>query len=121
MNYETTRTINSETCIGVTFSVHRMSFGRRMELTRRVRELSHRLEFSQAGADLKDKIDAALLAAEIDRLYVEWGLVRIDGLELDDAPATPESLFESGPEQLCREAIAAVKAECGLSEEERKN
>ena len=36
-------------------------------------------------------------------------------------PATAESLIESGPEELFKEALAAVKAECGLSENERKN
>ncbi len=43
------------------------------------------------------------------------------GLELDGAPATPESLAAIGPEELFREAVAAVKAECGLTETERKN
>ena len=42
-------------------------------------------------------------------------------LELDGVPATPESLAAVGPEELFREAIAAVKAECGLTDAERKN
>ena len=29
--------------------------------------------------------------------------------------------MERGPEELFQEALAAVKAECGLSEQERKN
>jgi hypothetical protein len=48
-------------------------------------------------------------------------LQAVEGLELDGAPATPESLAGSGPEELFREAVAAVRAEAGLSEAERKN
>jgi hypothetical protein len=98
-----------------------MSFGRRIELMRRIRELAGRIEFLEAGAEPKDKMDGRLLRAEIDRLYLEWGLREVSGLELDGAAATPESLAESGPEELCREALAAVKAETGLDEAERKN
>ena len=35
--------------------------------------------------------------------------------------AGPELLAEAGPEELFREALAAVRRETGLSEEERKN
>ena len=66
-------------------------------------------------------MDAALLQAEIDRLLPELGLRAVSGLQLDGAEATPESLAEAGPEELFREALAAVRAETGLSEEERKN
>ena len=99
----------------------RMSFARRVELMRRVRELARRAEFLNAGTSPEEKMDAALLEAEIDRLYVVWGLRGVTGLELDGQGATPESLAESGPEELFREALAAVRAEAGLSETERKN
>jgi len=62
-----------------------------------------------------------LLTSEIDRLYVLWGLQEIRGLELDGAQGTPESLAAIGPEDLFREALGAVKTECGLTETERKN
>ena len=77
-------------------------------------------EFLEAG-DVKEKIDAALLTSEIDRLYVLWGLKELHGLELDGGPATPELLAAIGPEDLFREALDAVRAECGLTEKERKN
>ena len=105
----------------VMFVVARMSFGRRLELMRRVRELALRAEFFEAGCDEKNQMEASLLGAEIDRLYIEWGLEEIRGLELDGAPATPQSLMERGPESLFREALEAVRHECGLSEQERKN
>jgi hypothetical protein len=47
--------------------------------------------------------------------------VEVGGLELDGSPASPESLIAQGPEGLFREALEAVKRECGLSDEERKN
>ena len=121
MRYDSTITIESKTAAGVSFTIRRMSFGRRLELTRRVRELSQRLEFSAAGSDVKDRLDAAVLSAEIDRLYVEWGVSQIAGLELDGEPATPVSVLELAPEELTREIVDAIKAECSLSDEERKN
>ena len=68
-----------------------------------------------------EKLEAALLAAEIDRLYVSWGLQDVTGLDVDGVAATPELLASRGPEDLFREAVSAIKAECGLSEQERKN
>jgi hypothetical protein len=106
---------------GVEFVIARMTFGRRLELMRRVRELAARLEFFEAGRDAGNGMEASLLGAEIDRLYFLWGVEEIRGLELDGVPATAESLIERGPEELFVEALAAVKAECGLSENERKN
>jgi hypothetical protein len=79
------------------------------------------MEFLEAGAEPGDKMDAALLQAGIDRLYLTWGLQSIAGLEVDGVDATPESLAESGPEELFREALEAVRAETGLNEAERKN
>jgi hypothetical protein len=98
-----------------------MSFARRLELTRRVRELGRRIEFQQGGEGLQDKIDAALSTAEIDRLYLEWGLVGVDGLTIDGEAANAASLVERGPEELCREVLRAIRHECGLTAEERKN
>ncbi len=120
-NYESWSVVESRIVSGVTFAVARMSFGRRMELMRRVREMARRMEFLEAGPEPGDKMDAALLQAEIDRLYLTWGLRGVSGLQLDGAEATPETLAEAGPEDLFREALAAVRAETGLSGAERKN
>ncbi|MGA2590669.1 MAG: hypothetical protein ABSH32_12190 [Bryobacteraceae bacterium] len=112
---------DSQIAPGVSYTVAKMSFGRRVELTRRIRELSLRKEFVEAGETPNEKMEAALLGSEIDRLYLLWGLKEVTGLEVDGLPATPESLAASGPEELFREALAAVKEQCGLSEAERKN
>jgi len=121
MSYDSVVTVESRIAEGVRFEIARMSFGRRVELMRRVRELARKMEFLEAGSAPGERMDAALLQAEVDRLYLNWGLRGLSGLEVDGAPATAETLAENGPEGLFREALAAVRAETGLSEEQRKN
>ncbi|MDZ4798334.1 MAG: hypothetical protein SGI92_09240 [Bryobacteraceae bacterium] len=121
MNHESLRVVESTVCAGVRYSIARISFGRRLELTRRVRELGQRIAFDEAGESTDGKLAAAIARGEIDRLYVEWGLNSIDGLQIDGAPAGAAELVERGPEHLCREIVAEIRKECGLSEEERKN
>jgi hypothetical protein len=120
MTYESYKRVDSQITPGVAFVVAKMSFGRRMDLMLRIRELVLKCEFLQSGEEPKEKLEAALLSAEVDRLYVTWGLQQLIGLEVDGAAATPELLASAGPEDLFREAASAVKAECGLSEEETK-
>jgi hypothetical protein len=105
----------------VTFAIKRVSFGRRMDLSRRAREISRKAEFLEAGGQLGEKIEAGILTQEIDTMYLAWGLVSIQGLTIDGEAATAESLLEKGPEKLTREVVDAIKAQCGLSEVERKN
>jgi hypothetical protein len=121
MTYESVTTVESKASPGVTFSILRMSFGRRVELMRRIRELARRMEFLEAGKEPGDKMDAAMLQAEIDRLFVGWGVRSVAGLQLDGVEATPDALVEAGPEDLFREALAAVRAETGLDADQRKN
>ena len=121
MDYTSFETIDSTVAPGVSYTVAKMSFGRRVELTRRIRELAARKEFVEAGDTPNEKMEAALLASEIERIYLLWGLQEVTGLEVDGKTATPESLAASGPEELFREALAAVKHQCGLTEAERKN
>ena len=121
MNYESCTNSASQTHPGARFTIRRMSFERRVELTRHLRELFQRIEFLEAGKDPRESIEAALLTAEIDRTYLLWGLARTEGLEIDGQAATPETLAAAGPEDLCREIVAAIRLECGLTEAERKN
>ena len=121
MNHNSVRVVNSVVFAGVRFHVARISFARRLELTRQVRELGRRIAFDEAGEGTDGKLSAAISRAEIDRIYLQWGLVGIDGLEIDGSAATPETLIERGPEELCREIVAEIRSECGLTEEERKN
>jgi len=119
--YDSTLSIQSKAMPAVTFVINRISFGRRMELARRVREISQRAEYLTAGSQLQEKIEASLLRQEIEATYLRWALIRIDGLTIDGEPASTERLIEQGPEALTNEIVNAIKAQCGLSEDERKN
>jgi hypothetical protein len=121
MDYSSSRVVESQKVAGVRFTILKMSFGRRMELMGRVRELARRAEFLAAGKSVEERMDAALARAEIDRLYVTWGLQTVAGLKVDGVEATPEILAQAGPEELFREALALVRREAGLDEAERKN
>lgn len=106
---------------GVWFEIRRVSLGRRIELSKQIRELSARISFAEAGTSFPEKLEASSLALEIERLYLQWGVESIEGLTIDGEPATVSAVIEKGPEDLYREMVAAVRHECGLSEEERKN
>jgi hypothetical protein len=120
-SYASEAVVESRAVPGVTFTIAKMSFGRRVELMRRVRELARRSEFLTASGDAGEKMDGLLLQAEIERVYVRWGVKAVSGLAVDGVEASVELLAEAGPEELFREALAAVRREAGLKEEERKN
>lgn len=112
---------DAETHAGVRYRIARISLAKRIELTRKIREISRKLEFLEAGGDVREKLEAAVLQGEVDRAYLEWGLEEIDGLEIDGAAAGTTALIERGPLDLALEIVHKIRAECGLSEEERKN
>jgi hypothetical protein len=121
MMYESVTEVVSSIAPDVRFTIARMSFGRRAELMRRVRELARRIEFLEASDSPGERMDAGLLRCEIDRVYLLWGLKSVAGLFIDGVEASAEALVERGPEELCREALGAVRSETGLGEAERKN
>ena len=121
MQHSSRQVVESATVAGVRFIIKRMSLGRRIELAKRVNELSRKIEFLQAGGSEREQIEAVWLAGEIDAIYLRWGLDAIEGLHIDGQPAGVDALVDFGPEDLAREALVAVKAEAGLSEDERKN
>jgi len=120
MDYESAVTVESARP-GVKIRVARMSFGRRLDLMRQVRNLAREVEFLEAGGSPGDGMDAGLLRAEIDRMLVRWGVVSVAGLQVDGAEATADALIASGPEDVFREALAAVRNQAGLTAEQRKN
>jgi hypothetical protein len=121
VSWDSNKVVASAARPGVEFVIARMTFGRRIELMKKIRDLAVRIEFFEAGQDASNGMEASLLGAEIDRLYILWGVEEVRGLELDRAPADAAALVDRGPEELFAEALAAVKAECGLNETERKN
>lgn len=121
VRYESTVTRDSVTHRGVRFTIRRPSLHRRAEITRKVRQLLAELEYRAAGESLEDRLAAAELESRIDGAYLEWGLERIDGLEVDGAACDARLLADRGPEELAKEVAEAIRRECRLSEEERKN
>ena len=119
-NYESVVWHKSRCMERVSFAVRRPSLRQRIELTERVRELTLKHEFLAAG-DLSDQLNATLSELLVRMLYLEWGLSTIKGLCIDGQPADVASLIERGPEGLTDEIVTAIKAEAGLSEDERKN
>lgn len=119
--YSSFTRFESETLPGVVVTIRRMSLGRRMELARELRTLGARLEFEEAGSRVSDRIEAALTAAEIDAIYLGWGLASIDGLTLDGEYPSRDEVIAKAPDAFVREVVDRIKAECGLSGEERKN
>jgi len=112
---------DAEAVDGVRYEIVRVSFGRRIELARRIREIGRKMEYLEAGSDARETLEATVLAAEIDRAYLEWGLVAVEGLEIDGTAATPGMLVERGPMDLAMEILGRIKSECGMTEDERKN
>lgn len=119
--YESMIEVASESFPGVSFTVLRMSFGRRMELFRSIRTLAGQIAFLESSSDFREQVEANLLGQEIENLYLRWGLADVRGLAIDGEAASTESLIERGPEGLSREIVRAVRAQCGLTDEERKN
>jgi hypothetical protein len=98
-----------------------VSVARRIDLAKRIRETARGLEFLEAGTSAMDQVDAAVLRVEMDRVYLDWALEEIEGLEIDHQPATPELAIERGPLDLAEEMLRRIKSECGLNQAERKN
>lgn len=121
MEYWSQLTLRSEAYPGVEYTIRRMSLGRRIDLGKRVREMSQRIDFLGAGDTIAERVEAGVLQNEIDRLYLQWALMSLAGLQIDGENAGPPLLIECGPEGLAREVLAAIKRELDLSEDERKN
>jgi len=120
-SYDSALWFDAESVAGVRYAIARLTFGRRLELARRIREIGRKAEFLAAGTDAREKLEAAVVGAEVDRAYLEWGLLAVEGLTIDGEAATPQAVVDRGPLELATEILGRVKAECGLSEAERKN
>ncbi len=120
-SYESILWFDSSARPGVRCGIVRVSFGRRIELARRIRDVGRKAEYLDAGGEVKDKLEAAVVAAEIDRAYLDWGWVGVEGLEIDGKAANPADAIDAGPVELAAEVLARIKSECGLREDERKN
>lgn len=120
VNYESLSWHNSSNVEGVRFAIRKASLLQRLELTRQIKELTLHHEFLKAG-DIPDQLDATIADLLVRKLYLDWGLTTITGLQIDRNPATKDLLIEKGPEPLVEEVLTAIRAEIGLSEDEIKN
>jgi hypothetical protein len=111
---------DSQTVPGVRFAIRRVSLAQRIELAKNVRELALNHEFLKAG-DTGEQLEASLADLLARKLYLEWGVGRLEGLRIDGHAATVGMLIDKGPEQLSDEMVDIIRAQLGLSEEERKN
>jgi hypothetical protein len=121
MNYHSTIRKESRVFPGIWFEIRRPSMNARLELLRLVRAQGHSLPFHSASEEVEDQLRTKELLISIDAIYIRWALHRIGDLWIDDQPADCDILIEKGPETLCREIAETIRAECFLSEEERKN
>lgn len=159
VKYSSTRTIQSQTFPGVSFTLRKMSDSRRRELYQQIAPLKEKERgFQRRFAEIDDrrvplfdaegkpkmnvvtaeqergyatKDDERLVAeiiedlnefrdSEISPAYIRWGLLSIDGLDIDDEPATIDNLLEYGPADLTQEIIAAIMGKADLDADEKK-
>ena len=118
--YESVSWHSSQVMPGVRFSLRRVSLRQRIELNRRVKELTIKHEFLIAGGT-PDRLEAALSDLLVAKLYVEWGLQQIEGLSIDGQNATADLLIAYGPESLTNEIGLLIQAQSSLTDDERKN
>jgi hypothetical protein len=136
MNFESqvTRKSDLPDFSDVSFTVHKLTEGRRLKIrlslaepNRRLRDLMAEKEaaegkppaeqlaiYTRVLADMQDVIDD-----QITPVWVRGLLVSIDGLTINGEPATVEALIEEGPRDLYREIAGVIGKEVGLTEKER--
>lgn len=105
---------------GVRFAARQISLGGRIELTRMIQEIIHKNEFLKAG-EVLEQAQASLADLLARKVYLEWGITKIEGLLIDGAAASVSSLIALGPEHLCEEMVAAIRSDLTLSPNESKN
>jgi hypothetical protein len=119
-SYQSVSWHSSKVLPGVRFAIKRISLRQRIELNRRVKELTIKYDFLRAG-DATDQLEAALSDLLVAKLHLEWGLAEIEGLSIDGQKATTDLLIAHGPESLTDELAQLIQAESTLTGDERKN
>lgn len=135
-SFSSKQTQESAACPGVRFTVRRLNDIQRarrnlklIEARAHLTELSARFEDAgNGGADLVSpeqmRADHEIgLAINIDMkpAYIRAGLISIEGLEIDGAAATVDTLIEFGPTDLVNEVYGACALASGLTADQSKN
>jgi len=133
-SFSSKETYESVTCPGVKFTVRVLNDIQRarrdaklLSVRARINELQDKWTATKDNGGsaldlLKINDEAALLTqSELTPAYIRAGLISVEGLEIDGAPATVEALIESGPKALVAEVYDACLKASGLGAEETKN
>jgi hypothetical protein len=120
VRFESVRWQTSREMPDVRFAVCEPSLQKRIDLTQKLHELTLKNEFLASGKEM-EQLELALAELLVQKTLIEWGLAAIEGLFIDGKPATPGTLIEAGPEPLMAEIAMAIRRQCWLDEEERKN
>jgi hypothetical protein len=120
IEYSSVRWYESRTIPGVSFAIRRISLQQRIDLTKRIRELSLRDEFLKSGSP-SEQLNAAESELAVRKALISWGLSKVARLSLDGEPATAETVVDKAPEDFANEVVTTIRAELGLSETEIKN
>jgi hypothetical protein len=113
--------VESKVVAGARCRLARMSFGRRLSLMHAVRDAMAYREFKAAGDSVEDRLDASILALQLDRVYWHWGVLSVEGPPEANWPTDPARMWELAPEAFTREMLDIIKQTVGLSESDRKN
>ena len=105
---------------GVRYAIRRITLGQRIELARRARELARQNEYLRTG-DPGDQLEGIIGDLLVEKLYLDWGLADVSGLNIDGTPASAADVIERGPERLTHEIAQALRSYLVLTDEERKN
>jgi len=122
--HATRKTIASRACPGVSFTVRRVSYGRRKAIAEQLKSVS-------AGEEAKG-LRPASQAVGVIRALMGAMLVDVGGLELDGQPyigrlhgddrdAAIEELIDAAPEPLIEDIAAALLDELRLNGDAEKN
>jgi hypothetical protein len=72
-------------------------------------------------ADQLNRVFGVLLHDEWYPAWIRWAFHSIENFEIDDKPATLETLLDQGPTDLLEEIFLAVLKESGISTVEKEN
>lgn len=134
--HDTTRRIDSVTCLGVSAVLRKMTEGRRLELRKLISEPNRRIreiireqanieKMSEEERDmpkwleLQDEFEE-IMVGTVNPAWIEWGVKQIEGLEVDGR-SLGVSDWKDWPSALFNELVSEVKEEAELNGAERKN
>jgi hypothetical protein len=98
-----------------------MTLRQRINLVQELHTLYREHEFSSAGTSSADRLLAQLSSLRIDEVFLRWGVMAIDGLQVDGKPVGAAELAEHGPERLTAEVLGRIRETIALSPDEEKN